>query len=583
MFRLSKYLLLIVIALLCVSCGGKQQLADVDEGETRVSLLSPSANDTLQYLFFIAQSLERRGDSVPALGAYEQAYRFDSTSQFLLKKVTTLGLALHKPGTVIRALKGNQKLEEMSDSTLRAIIDIYTLYQVYEAALLAHNELDSVTLEDSLRQVSLYEKTHKYNKAIALYEKLFPDKPAEIRLKVADLCRLDGKYNKAEELYQSLIDDNLGIEGASEGLALTMMAQGKNREGVNVLRELITTGEETGKPHIMARDIFGSYLWSIGKLDSAITVYAPLYTGVGTEDDLRYGRTLGVYYYLNKQYAKAIVVLEELLEYPLDDAYELFYLFGAAKQSLGHLDEAEKAYLFAVELKEDFLDAQRALALLYLETERIDDAIESALRLTINSPENSAGWALSGAIYNMQQKYEEAIPFLEKAFLLTDTNVAVLFEYAMALERTDNRDSAEVVFSRLLKIDSTHAAASNYLGYMWAEDDKNLDDAKKLVENALKEDPQNGAYLDSYGWVLYRLEDYENSLKYLLQSLELMPDEDYIIYVHAGDVYKAIGNIEKARELYTKAKTVENADNDVLEEKIQNLLNHAPKTSQMVK
>src|SRR6185503_18490792 len=62
------------------------------------------------------------------------------------------------------------------------------------------------------------------------------------------------------------------------------------------------------------------------------------------------------------------------------------------------------------------------------------------------------------------------------------------------------------------------AGAMNDLGYLWADQGKNLPRALEMVQFAVEADPDNASYHDSLGWTLYKLERYEEALKWLLQA-----------------------------------------------------------------
>ena len=72
------------------------------------------------------------------------------------------------------------------------------------------------------------------------------------------------------------------------------------------------------------------------------------------------------------------------------------------------------------------------------------------------------------------------------------------------------------LFQSLLEGDPDDAASANYLGYMWADHGRNLAEALQLISRAVAVDPENPAYLDSLGWVHYRLGDLQQA-EYWLQ------------------------------------------------------------------
>jgi tetratricopeptide (TPR) repeat protein len=100
----------------------------------------------------------------------------------------------------------------------------------------------------------------------------------------------------------------------------------------------------------------------------------------------------------------------------------------------------------------------------------------------------------------------------------------------------------------------------NYLGYMWAEHGENLEEARKLIAKAVKAEPKNAAYLDSLGWVLFKLNQPKEALDYVIKAVELSDPPDATVYDHLGDIYLALRQPEKAREAWRKSLSIEASD-----------------------
>jgi tetratricopeptide (TPR) repeat protein len=131
-------------------------------------------------------------------------------------------------------------------------------------------------------------------------------------------------------------------------------------------------------------------------------------------------------------------------------------------------------------------------------------------------------------------------------------------------------DKAAEHLKHLLKKEPNNPTYNNDLGYIWADHDQNLAESEKLIRKALEEDRKqrkadpdltpdedhdNGAYLDSMGWVLYKQKKYDEAKKYLLDAVKDKDSQHVEIYEHLGDVYLALG--EKAEALAAWKKGVE--------------------------
>jgi Tfp pilus assembly protein PilF len=95
-----------------------------------------------------------------------------------------------------------------------------------------------------------------------------------------------------------------------------------------------------------------------------------------------------------------------------------------------------------------------------------------------------------------------------------------------------------------------------------------LEQARDLIGKAVKLEPKNAAYLDSMGWVLYKLSKPKEALDYLLKAVELSDEPDATVYDHLGDIYAALNQRDKAREAWQKSVSLE--ANEEVKKKLEN-------------
>ncbi len=231
------------------------------------------------------------------------------------------------------------------------------------------------------------------------------------------------------------------------------------------------------------------------------------------------------------------------------------------------------------------------LARVYLRQNEITSARDIYQQAVDARPEHTGFRYELARTYLFDRNWEKAIPLLEPLVADTEDNPEflehVLFDLGRSLERAGQFDRAVAIFQRLLALDQDHAEASNYLGYMLAERGERLTEAKKLIERALKNDPENGAYLDSLGWVYYQLKQYENAARWLDRALaveeETLRQTDpnspivdglrenlAVIHEHAGDAAQKMGDLSRASHHYERAIEFD-PDNQTLREKFKNL------------
>jgi tetratricopeptide (TPR) repeat protein len=180
----------------------------------------------------------------------------------------------------------------------------------------------------------------------------------------------------------------------------------------------------------------------------------------------------------------------------------------------------------------------------------------------------------TGLAYGRNKDYKQAIEHYTAAEVIAKaTDPSRLddqfyFQLGATYERMGDYTQASQYFEKCLQLAPDSAEAQNYLGYMWAEHDTKLDKARELIEKAVKAEPKNAAYLDSLGWVLFKLHQTKEALGYTLQAVQLSEEPDATLYDHLGDIYAALNEPEKAREAWTKSLAVE--PNEQIRRKLEN-------------
>ena len=93
------------------------------------------------------------------------------------------------------------------------------------------------------------------------------------------------------------------------------------------------------------------------------------------------------------------------------------------------------------------------------------------------------------------------------------------------------------------------------------------EEAREMIEKAVNLEPTNSAYLDSLGWVLFKLDQPAEALPHILKAIEHNDEPDATLYDHLGDIYAALKKTEKAREAWQKALAIE--PSEVIEKKLK--------------
>ncbi len=155
-----------------------------------------------------------------------------------------------------------------------------------------------------------------------------------------------------------------------------------------------------------------------------------------------------------------------------------------------------------------------------------------------------------------------AVALIRSSIAARPEDLDLQFQLGSLLERGNDRKASEQVFLDILKKNPDHAPSLNYLGYMWAESGTNLERAQDMLTRAVGQEPNNGAYVDSLGWVYFRLGNLELAEKYLTDAARLLP-RDATVHEHLGDVLAKRGDMQRALQSYRTAVELDPESKDI--------------------
>ncbi|TGM82361.1 tetratricopeptide repeat protein [Leptospira mtsangambouensis] len=208
------------------------------------------------------------------------------------------------------------------------------------------------------------------------------------------------------------------------------------------------------------------------------------------------------------------------------------------------------------------------LAYLYLQGNLKKESLSvSVLSETIKENPTPTHLYLRGLAYFQLAKYKESVQDFTDAIKLDPNNYNYYFYRATAFDKLKKFSEVETDLKTTLTLNPNASNAMNYLGYLYAEKDINPEEANKLLSQAVSLEPDNPAYQDSLGWVLFRKKDFNRALLHLNFAASLALErgfEDPVIYEHLGDVYLAKKDPVNALQFFklseSKSKSEPNKD-----------------------
>ncbi len=341
------------------------------------------------------------------------------------------------------------------------------------------------------------------------------DDPAILK-DAADYYASSQQLKEAIPLYLRVIELQPDDANAREKLATGFILTDQRGKAVELLEQIIKEHPEKYQPYDLLAQVLDDEARSLqreNRLEEAKAKFAKV--AANYEQSLL----------INPNHAGTYLRLAELLLGPLKDP----------ERAVRFLAEARRRFPGAPEIVYYLAIAQREAK----QTQRAVVTFEEALR-------------------DAQLDQDNEI-----------VNAKFYFNYGVTAEQAGLYEKAADLLRRSITLDPANAAeAYNYLGYMWADHNMHLDEAREMIERALESDPNNGSYLDSLGWVEFRQGKFDQALADLLRAVKNMDREDPIVFEHIGDTYLKLHRVSEALESWQKAFALD-PKNTKLAEKIE--------------
>lgn len=229
----------------------------------------------------------------------------------------------------------------------------------------------------------------------------------------------------------------------------------------------------------------------------------------------------------------------------LNNRERVYLELAQAEIELGRMEAAQQ-WLDRINDPAIRLTAQQAYIQMLLTAKQYDTALAAIERLPANNNQDLILKQIMHAQVLLQaQRWSQAYNYLKQAnanTLIDDRDL--LYLQAIAAFELGRFTESQSLLQRLINTDKTNAQALNALGYLLTTRNERLPEAAQYIQSALDLEPQNPAYLDSFGWVTFKQGNVQAALPYLEQAYRLSPDAE--IAAHLGEVLWTLGEQEQA-------------------------------------
>ncbi|MCZ6768515.1 MAG: tetratricopeptide repeat protein [Acidobacteria bacterium] len=566
-----------------------------------------------------AETLWEAGENRRAIQECQEAIKLDpesSAPHFLLGRIYSTLRTADQAQALDRAIEAFERTIELEPDHVRALYDLGRLHlakknyqktvdilnrfsqlqpwtsQAYLLKARAHIELneiqeaieslehsfayDETNLENLKLLGNLYEQAGQREKASELYGKsLDSTTDPDIRFRLALLLTDQNQFVEAASILQELVKDFPKNVRINISLARALRGNNKYAEAA----EVIKTALQDDPNHYRLNYELAELMAFLGERQEAIERFLHLRDMSDSNQRINaIDLSLARLYQRTRQFDKAVELLQAVVRKNPGDEIARLHLTYALKDA-GRLEEA-------LSLSEQLLEGSIAqsyeeqpnktyLVVAHAQMLSADNQLEKAVALLNNQIAQSSSpeelYLVASQLYVDHENHKEAERMIRDGMMRFPDSEDMRFRLGAVYEGQGKLEETEAVFQGILKNHPQHAGVLNYLGYMLADRGLRLLESLDYINKAVEIEPHNGAYLDSLGWVYFKLNQLELAETNLLLALRLS-DSDPTIYDHLGDLYSKLKQYARARTYYRHSVSLaENEEQEKVQKKLTDL------------
>jgi tetratricopeptide (TPR) repeat protein len=292
------------------------------------------------------------------------------------------------------------------------------------------------------------------------------------------------------------------------------------------------------------------------------------------EEEIEYCYTYaGNYFYLDTNKA-----VEKHIEEYLDRIDRNFYfnwriniLSGYLAWKLQDTLGKEKYFTRALKIADTIADVPMQIAVFNFDTRQYEEAIDILDQYSREFPEDVRFPYLGAMAYTLLDNIPSALDKLHLAFGLDSSNTEVLGQIGFSYDKLGIYDSSDYFYEKALTINPEDPLLNNNYAYSLSCRDLQLERCLEMSQIAVDALPDNASYLDTYGWINFKLGDLEIAKEYLMRAIAT-GDINAELYEHLGEIYLEMGDPKNALDSFRKGLEYE-CDNEKLKKRIKELEN----------
>ncbi|MEO8210046.1 MAG: tetratricopeptide repeat protein, partial [bacterium] len=252
-------------------------------------------------------------------------------------------------------------------------------------------------------------------------------------------------------------------------------------------------------------------------------------------------------------------------EYP--DQWIPYYYLGVIDVLNKNENDYKKKFDKAIENADTSREVYINIGFAYFQQGKAHDAIAITDEGLTKFPDDFRLNYIKGLSLQQIGQERDAIIYFEKAIEVNPNDVGVLSTLALAYDTQGQYARSTEIYDKALKLDPQNILILNNYAYNLSERGENLDKALAMAKIAIEKEPNNASYLDTFGWIYYKLKNYKLAKKFIEKSLAVNSGSA-VVLEHLGDIYSAMKDNDNALK-YWEQSLEKNPENKTLQEKIE--------------
>lgn len=391
--------------------------------------------------------------------------------------------------------------------------------------------------------------------AIEILKLISRDNPNSLGLALglAEALVQAGRYDEATQNLNRVLENDAKNLRALNLLAQVQRRQGKREDAIKTLKRALEGQDITDSLEIQF-ELAETYE-ELGQYDNAVAAYEEALTALlnpdGTVSDSN-RRNAGIVmqaialaYRSAGQRDKTLQTIERMRKVLGPDSIVPDQLLIDTHRTDGKYQEAVDVARaaqkrFPKERRFKFLEAQSLSQL-----QKVDEAVAVLKTLFNGGAEDADVHHFTSFILLDNNKLDEAERNVRKALQFDTKNISYLITLSSIQDRGKKYKESEETLRYVLQLDPDNATALNNLGYFLTERNERLNEALGFIQRAVNIEPSNSSFLDSLGWIYYKMGNLEMAKKYLEESI-VHDRRSATVREHLGDLYHRLGRTEDA-------------------------------------